>query len=1273
MLRVKKLSDMLKKALFMMLTLVFLLLETRAEWVPLDNRNTLAKPPDVKLISDDASGTVIRVDLFGFSLGELVTDGRTYQAIDLLTEMATADPGRPEVPYLAEVLAVPDKAAISVEILETGEVQTYENIYLPPARPSWWEGEPVPTFSEDAEAYGSDDVYPKELVTWDPPGVFRDFRIARFSVFPVRYYPARRELQVVSSVTFRITYGKGEVINPKTTPRKAIAPSFGQLYRSFIFNYQQVLDKLYNGKELGHELMLCILPDALDSSFQVYADWRRRSGTDVRVTKFSDIGANATNPDIIKGHIADAYHNWEFPPTYVLIVGDDGVFPKKIVNFGGWSFPNEDYFVEIDGNDFFPEMMIGRFTNEGDYRMQVMINKFLKYEKEPYLGNPHWFKHALCCSNNDYPSQVQTKRFTATLMLHDGGFIAVDTMMSDGGWGVPCTYGVSDIMAALNDGRSFLNYRGDGWYTGWNAYCYDLNTGDVSSLNNGEQLTFVTSIGCGVARFDQGGSNCFGETWVELGTLTSPRGGVCFIGAVSNTHTTYDNKIDKGIYVGMFQEGMDTPGQALLRGKLYMFHVYGTAYYVEYHYKVFCILGDPAIHIWKDVPEAVNVDYQDSVLVGNNHLEFTVTFASSGEPVANAVLCLTKPIVLAGNNLFITAVSDSTGKAVVDLVSETAETLSVTVRGGNVIPFLGSLEVIQPDQLVEPEENPPIVDLDGNLDGKMNPNETCAITFTLKNWGYQPANNVQATLIADDPNFIQVITVDPVGFGNLVPGASFTGDPYQFFVKPNCQVGQIITLKLHVTSSSCSWDYLIHAEVRGCQLAFRQYLVKDEGGSNPDYRMDPGETVLLVVSVENTGDDIAPDVMGILSTGDPYITVDDDYGFFASIDTTMTAINADNCFVVSVSSSCPTGHWVTFTLTLSTQNGYYAYQTSYDVIVPVSLPIPQDYTGPDAYGYYAYANTDTFYDETPAYDWFEIEATGTKIDVPYGDYTETVSLPFTFTHYGNDYNQTRISTDGWLALSSGSQVAPENATLPHYDDITSMVGVFWDDLYEEVMEEGEIFYYNDAVNHRFIVEWDSISHNDTNNEPLREVFQAILYDPAYYVTMTGDGEIVFQYKKVTQNNSMTVGIEDDTQQIGLQYVFNDNYDLTASEVVNGTAIKFTTDPPYIALITGKEENPEAGSAVSRAGVVLEQNQPNPFSGQTRIGYVLPEAGTVELTIYNGRGEKVCTLESGRKAAGRHTTSWNGRNDRGNLVCPGLYFYRLLVGGCTETRKMFMVK
>ena len=79
----------------------------------------------------------------------------------------------------------------------------FNNINLPPARASWLEGSPETSYAENADAYNSHECLSREFVQLDPPSVFRDFRIARVSVFPLRYIPAKKELQVVSSITVR--------------------------------------------------------------------------------------------------------------------------------------------------------------------------------------------------------------------------------------------------------------------------------------------------------------------------------------------------------------------------------------------------------------------------------------------------------------------------------------------------------------------------------------------------------------------------------------------------------------------------------------------------------------------------------------------------------------------------------------------------------------------------------------------------------------------------------------------------------------------------------------------------------------------------------------------------------------------------------------------------------------------------------------------------------------------------------------------------------------
>ncbi len=901
----------MQKKLFTTLIIIMIIpFIVRAEWIPLNKQRTSPTPPNVTLISDDNNSTVIKIEISGFELKDFNTDDKQYQMIDLLSESFTANPGFPELPYIAKVLAIPDQASISVEILETGEIQTFKNILLPPARESWLEGSPETLYTENTKAYSSVGTYPAEYVQLDQPSVFRDFRITRVSVFPLRYIASKKELQVVSSITVRINYGPGEVVNPKATVKKPIAPSFGKLYQGFIFNYQSVLNKYYGGKEDGHELMLCIMPDEFTASFQVYADWKRESGIDIHITKFSDIGANATNPDIIKNHIADAYHNWEVPPTYVLIVGDNGIFPTTTANGN----VNEDFFVEIDGNDFFPELMIGRFTNESDYGMQVMINKFIKYEKTPSTGETGWFKKGICCSNDAYASQIETKRFAAQCMLQDGDFISVDTMMSDPG----CTYSVTDVVNAINNGRSFLNYRGEGWSSGWWASCTPLTTSNLSGINNGQKFTFVTSIGCGVAMFASGSGNCFGEEWLEMGTLSSPKGAAAFIGPTGNTHTTYNNKIDKGIYIGMFQEGMDTPGQALLRGKLYMYSIFGGGdSYVSYHYKIYCVLGDPSIHIWKDLPQPVSVNYPAAIPFGNNTVEFTVTHSSTGLPVANALVCIT------GITIFSSGYTDATGKAYIDVNSVDEEELTVTVRGGNVIPYQGILYVVQPNGPYVIKNSYTLNDIaGGNGNGIMETSEIILASLTIKNVGNGDATNVMVTIETSDEYV--TVTDNTESYGTILGGAmAVVPDGFGWEVANNIPDLHTVIFEMTATDGSGIWTSFFSVVGHGPLIEFGNKQIDDTQG-NGNGRLDPGETALLIIQTFNNGSYNASNTFGSLSCSSGFITLNNSTYNFYDIE---AGIMEEAIFSITVAANAPVGISVSYIYDVT--SGGYSLQESF--------------------------------------------------------------------------------------------------------------------------------------------------------------------------------------------------------------------------------------------------------------------------------------------------------------------------------------------------------
>jgi fibronectin type 3 domain-containing protein len=104
---------------------------------------------------------------------------------------------------------------------------------------------------------------------------------------------------------------------------------------------------------------------------------------------------------------------------------------------------------------------------------------------------------------------------------------------------------------------------------------------------------------------------------------------------------------------------------------------------------------------------------------------------------------------------------------------------------------------------------------------------------------------------------------------------------------------------------------------------------------------------------------------------------------------------------------------------------------------------------------------------------------------------------------------------------------------------------------------------------------------------------------------------------------------------------------------------------------------ECGSGVAGdevAGPSVSHNFPNPFNPSTSIALTVPQAGErVRITIYDLAGRRVRTLLDTEKGGGRHVAVWDGTNEDGRVVAPGVYFYRAEIGDALFERKMVMLK
>jgi hypothetical protein len=122
----------------------------------------------------------------------------------------------------------------------------------------------------------------------------------------------------------------------------------------------------------------------------------------------------------------------------------------------------------------------------------------------------------------------------------------------------------------------------------------------------------------------------------------------------------------------------------------------------------------------------------------------------------------------------------------------------------------------------------------------------------------------------------------------------------------------------------------------------------------------------------------------------------------------------------------------------------------------------------------------------------------------------------------------------------------------------------------------------------------------------------------------------------------------------------------------GTAMVTSTGPIFAHMsgASGRVLNQMAQRVFHNR---LEQNFPNPFNPQTTLAYSLKSASDITLTIYDVGGRRVRELVNEHRVPGAYKVVWDGRNAKGTQVASGVYFYKLVAGSFTDTKKMIMLK
>ncbi|MGC8797283.1 MAG: C25 family cysteine peptidase [candidate division WOR-3 bacterium] len=894
---------------------------------------------------------------------------------------------------------------------------------------------------------------------------------------------------------------------------------------------------------------LIIVPDEFYANILPLARWKERKGFKVWVKKTSETG---NQRDQIRSYIQNAYFTWSPAPSYVLLVGAINKIPA-FPTPGASSCVTDHPYGCVDGDDYLLDVFVGRLPAANSSELDCIVAKIIGYESEPYFIDTLWFRRALMVGTSYQEggtpavTALVTKRNIRDQLLSNG-FIQVDTVFYP-----PTPSGRGPIDTAVNQGVVLINGRGWGQATGWNYPQYQIN--DVYNLNNGWKLPVITSLYCGTGNYQA--NPCFGEAWLRAGTPTVPKGGVAFWGSsYTGTSTRWNNCMDYGIYNAIFERGVTTLGPAMYAGKieqLMNFPLAEDSSDLVIYFHVYNLLGDPAMEVWTKVPQIINVSYPASYPVGTASFIVRVN-DPRGNPVKDARVCLYKP-----GEVHMAKQTDHAGVAVFTLSTTTPETLYVTVTGKNIRPHLGASVGETSGVLLGYRAHSP---------DTVNPGVATGLSVTIKNYGIsQTAYDIRAILNALDSNC--TVTDSVRSYGTLAPGAEATAPSFGVNIAASCTSGQRIPLRLKMFSGDSGWFSDFNLTVSGPRFEVGKYIVFDNGNG----WLDPGETAELAVMIKNSGNMNVSDVSGILRSSNPWaLNITDSIGTFGSINRGDSATNQADRFQLRAAPGIAIGRCFTIFLDLHGPGGF-RHRINFQITV--GEPVSSSPLGPDHYGYWAYDNTDAGYEEHPDFHWFEIDpnrgGAGTRITIG-NDRAVPVNLPFAFRFYGREYRTISVSDNGYIAFGTTGWGEPYNWFIPSAQGPDGFAAVFWDDFRTDTLNAGGVYYYYDEPGHRFIVEWSDVYHIHGFRNPIiaeQQTFQALLLDPMYYPTSTGDGPIIYQYLVVQNDDSMpnnnhnfaTVGIQSPDHADGLLWTFAGFYPAAAAPVLPNRAIKFTTNPP----------------------------------------------------------------------------------------------------------------
>jgi hypothetical protein len=1100
--------------------------------------------------------TTLTVESPEVTVNDTVADYHSYKLLGIAGEAIRPEEGHPSVPQITRFCRIPNTGSAEL-VLNDAEYDVVDDMEVFPFQN---DSGAFGRLAKDELMYTKDEWYPANIASLSDPMIMRDFRVVLVTLNPVQVNPVTHQARIYRHLSADVVANDTPGINEIDYHRRP-SGAWAPIYRNMIANLDDgALDDMTTTPG-----SILIITNSNATPLQwadSLAEWKTRAG--YRTVIYSRATWSATT---VRDSIRHAYANWDPPLEFVVLMGDPGA---------AWGIPvdgaNYDHTYAL-GNwgptaDDIEDIGVGRLCGGTGVALATINSKIMAYEREPHMTNAtggadtSWFHHAFLYAGigNSCASNWLLMRWAKDQFEHHTGVDSAWVLTHNG------NVNDGDITTAFSRGIGFFLWRGS-----WEFQLDNIG----GTTNPAGRFPIMMAVTCVAGDYTGNGVNSPTEDFLVAGTAANPKGAVAAIGtSTAGTHNPCNVTLAAGMVYNIADIQVEHLGTAVAGAKAMMYYTYipdQPNNFPNLFTRYFNLLGDPSLSMWTDVPKLMNASYPETLSVGTRQMELTVTRASDTTALADAVVCLWKK---GTDSTWVVGTTDQEGHVTLPVNVRGTGDMLVTVTKRGWKPILGGITFNESD--VVPALGTYALDDDGlggtsgNNNGVMNPGETIDLPVYVKNFGISTnATNITATLTSANPR-VTVVNAT-TSFTDLAPGDSALGAvPFRIEVAADMQNWELAPLTLTVTSSETATNSEIALTCVAQSLEYVRHSFLTTFG--------PGVTSNLRVVLRNKGSLDMADVTGTLTSLSQFVTVETPTATFGTIAANTLDSNSTN-FSLSARALTMRGHQAPMRLVLTNTAGLV------DTVMFTALvgaATSTDPTGPDAYGYYAYDNSDTSYTDSqfvmcPTYNYVNISTAGgggTNLTLNDGGektsptpvYSTARAIGFGFKFYGQVYDTITICSNGWCAFGNQAYMdLYRNHQIPGPQAPEAMIAPYFDDLATSGTNKG-VWIKQDADSHRCIIQWKASGWGGASFSTALD-FEVILYDTTFYPTRDGNGRVLIQYNTVTmglageyydESAGCTVGIQAPGSTVGLQYAYNTTYSPGAATISSGRAILFTT-------------------------------------------------------------------------------------------------------------------